>query len=270
MSDFWHEENYEAWQEDTYAAWVERYGPPAEVVARLRRNPTTVVRPLYKLLGEIAGARIANLMGSNGVKALALAMLGAEVTVYDWSPGNARYARELASEALLDLRFVVADVLDLPARELERPYDVVLAELGIVHYFTDLDPLMRVARRLLRPGGRFVLRDFHPVSTKLISSRGSSAATRKHKVTGDYFDTSLEEKAVPFAKHLAEAVDPAAPPRRVLWRKWTLGEIVTAVASAGLVVKLLREEPNLSSEAFDKGIPKTFTLVAHKPAHELL
>lgn len=266
MSDFELSENLEAWQEDTYDAWVERFGPPAEVVSRLRRNPTVVVRPLYKLLGELPGARIANLMGSNGVKGLALAMLGAEVTVFDCSPGNARYARELAREALLEMRYVLADVLDLPTEEFDRPYDVVLAELGIVHYFTDLDPLMRVACRLLRPDGRFVLRDFHPVSTKLISSRGSSAATRKHKVTGDYFDTSLEEKAVPFAKHLAGAVDPAAPIRRLLWRKWTLGEIVTAVASSGLVVKLLREEPNLSSESFDRGIPKTFTLVAHKSA----
>lgn len=270
MSDFELPENFEAWQEDTYDAWVERYGPPAEVVARLRRNPTMVLRPLYKLLGDIPGARIVNLMGSNGVKALALAMLGAEVTVIDWSPGNARYARELAREAILDLRYVVADILDLPALELERSYDVVLAELGIVHYFTELGPLMDVARRLLRPGGRFVLRDFHPVSTKLISSRGTTAATRKHKVTGDYFDTTLEEKEVPFAKHLPESVHRAALTRRLLWRKWTLGEIVTAVAASGLVMKLLREEPNLSSETFDKGIPKTFTLVAHRPAHGLL
>jgi 2-polyprenyl-3-methyl-5-hydroxy-6-metoxy-1,4-benzoquinol methylase len=265
MSDFELSENLEAWQEDTYDAWVERFGTPAEVVARLRRNPTVVVRPLYRLLGEIAGARIANLMGSNGVKALALAMLGANVTVYDWSPGNARYARELAAESLLDLRYVVADVLALPTQELAAPYDVVLAELGIVHYFTDLTPLMSVVRGLLRPGGRFVLRDFHPVSTKLISSRGNTAATRKHKVTGDYFDTTLEEKEVPYAKHLDPGAAASAALRHVLWRKWTLGEIVTAVAEADLVVALLREEPNLSSDNYDRGIPKTFTLVARRP-----
>lgn len=261
MSDAELARNLEAWQEDTYEAWVERFGAPADVVARLRRNPTVVIRPLYKLLGPIAGAKIANLMGSSGVKALALAMLGAEVTVFDVSAGNARYARELAEAALLDLRYVEADVLHLPSSELEPRYDVVLAELGIVHYFTDLGPFMATSRGLLRPGGSFVLRDFHPVSTKLISSRGSTAATRKHKVTGDYFDTSLEEKEASWAKHLG-----AAPARRVLWRKWTLGEIVTAVADSGLVLKLLREEPNLSSECYDRGIPKTFTIVALKPA----
>ena len=126
MGDFELVENLEAWQEDTYEAWVERFGTPTEVVARLRRNPTVVIRPLYRLLGELAGARICNLMGSNGVKALALAMLGAEVTVIDWSEGNARYARELAANALLDVRYVVADVLALPEAELTPRYDVVL------------------------------------------------------------------------------------------------------------------------------------------------
>lgn len=266
LGDFELVENLEAWQEDTYDAWVERFGTPAEVVAKLRRNPTAVLRPLHKLLGDLKGARVANLMGSSGVKALALAMLGADVTVIDWSPGNARYARELAAAALLEVRYLICDVLTLPAAELLPCHDVVLAELGIVHYFTDLGPLMRVAHGLLRPGGRFVLRDFHPVSTKLISSRGGTAKTRKHKVTGDYFDTALEEKEAPYAKHVAQvSPEDAAPARRVLWRRWTLGEIVTAVASSGLVVKLLREEPNLSSDTFDKGIPKTFTLVAEKP-----
>jgi hypothetical protein len=51
----------------------------------------------------------------------------------------------------------------------------------------------------------------------------------------------------------------------VHWRRWTLGEIITAAAASGLVINKLVEEPNLSSDVFDKGIPKTFTLVAYKP-----
>ena len=56
---------------------------------------------------------------------------------------------------------------------------MVLMELGVLHYFLDLAPLLEVAARLLRPGGQLLLRDFHPVSTKLITSRG-----KKHKVAG--------------------------------------------------------------------------------------
>jgi hypothetical protein len=56
---------------------------------------------------------------------------------------------------------------------------VVLLELGVLHYFVDLAPFMRVVAALLAPGGRLLLREFHPLSTKLLSSRG-----KKHKVSG--------------------------------------------------------------------------------------
>lgn len=255
-------ENLQAWGEDTYEAWVYRFGLPKDVVARTWKNPTTVLNPIFKYFGKIAGKKIVNLMGSNGVKALALAMLGADVTVIDYSPGNARYARELATAAGLDIHYIISDVLEITEKELGSQYDMVFAELGIVHYFTDLKPLMDIVYSLLETGGRFILRDFHPVSTKLISSRGTTAKIRKHKVTGDYFDTSLEEKDVPYAKHLPAGIQKAR--RKVFWRKWTLGEVVTAVASSGLFIKILQEEPNLSSDVFDKGIPKTYSLVADK------
>ncbi|MEW6751217.1 MAG: class I SAM-dependent methyltransferase [Candidatus Latescibacterota bacterium] len=254
--------NPHAWQQDTYQAWVRRFGMPAEAAARLRRDPTTVLHPLSRHFGDVQGKRVAHLLGSNGVKAVALAMVGAEVTVVDYSPANARYAGELARQAGLDVRYLVCDVLAMPEAEVRAEYDLVLAELGVVHYFTDLAPFMQVVLRLLRPGGRFVLRDFHPVSTKLLSFRGSTAKVRKCRVTGDYFDTSLEEHPAPWAKHLPPGEGGSAP--CVHWRRWTLGEVVTAVAAAGLFVRLLEEEPNLSSEVFDRGIPKTFTLVADK------
>lgn len=57
-------------------------------------------------------------------------------------------------------------------------YDIVLLELGVLHYFLDLQPLLSVVHQLLRPGGLLLLREFHPVSIKLITSKG-----KKHKVT---------------------------------------------------------------------------------------
>lgn len=87
-----------------------------------------------------------------------------------------------------------------------------------------------------------------------------STKVRKHKVTGDYFDTGLKEKEVSYSKYSSDSEDR----QKVLLRLWTLGEIVTSIASAGLTIKGLDEEPNLSSDTFDKGIPKTFTIVAKK------
>ncbi len=256
------EGNRLAWQHDTYTAWTHRYGTPAEAAERIRRNPMKVLHPLQSHFNDVKGRRVGNLMGSAGIKAVALAVLGGKITVYDYSPANARYALELAREALVELRYLTCDVLAIPPEEPMGCHDIVFAEMGILHYFTDLSPFMAVAAQLLAPAGLLVLRDFHPVSTKLISSRGSTANIRKHKVTGDYFDTSLQSHPAPFVRHLPGGEQGEAP--TVLWRRWTLGEVITAIASAGLCITELTEEPNLSSEVFDRGIPKTYTVAAVK------
>lgn len=250
--------NEEAWNRETYDAWVSRFGTPAAAAARIAKQPSKSLSVLDEAIGDPGGKRIMNLMGSNGSKAVALALLGASVTVVDFSPGNRRYALELAEAAGVSLDYRISDVLKLDTEGLAGTYDVVFAEMGILHYFTDLAPFMRLAETLLARGGRFVLRDFHPVSTKLISSRGTTAKIRKHKVDGDYFDTSLEEQEASFAKY-SEGESP-----KVRLRKWNLGEIVTAAAQSGLTVAALREEANLSGDSFDRGIPKTFTLISHK------
>ncbi|WP_339314694.1 class I SAM-dependent methyltransferase [Paenibacillus sp. FSL R10-2734] len=254
----------ELWNEDTYSAWVARFGTPLEAAAKLVKDPSAKLYPLSTYFGDVQGKKMMNLMGSNGMKAVALSLLGADVTVADFSEANARYAADLAQEAGVQLNYIVSDVLKLPDHVLDGSYDIVFAELGIVHYFTDLAPFMETVRRLLSPGGVFVLRDFHPVTTKLISSKGSTAKVRKHKVSGDYFDTTLEEKKVSYSKYLPSTGIPVGEEEHsvVHWRRWTLGEIVTATASSGLVIRQLVEESNLSSDVYDKGIPKTFTLVA--------
>ena len=80
-------------------------------------------------------------------------------------------------------------------------------------------------------------------------------------INTDYFDTSLEEKEVSHSKFLDDK-DPTV--HKVLLRNWNLGEIITAIAAEGLFIKILEELPNQSSDVFDKGIPKTFTIVAEK------
>ncbi|WJH32421.1 methyltransferase domain-containing protein [Paenibacillus sp. CC-CFT747] len=255
--------NEKAWNRSPYEAWLNRYGTPAEAAEKIKADPLALLSGLYEHLGGVEGKKAVNLLGSHGCKAVALALLGARVTVVDIASENARYARELAEAAGVPLRYLVSDVTQLPEEELDGSYDIAFMEFGILHYFTDLAPLMNTVYRLLRPGGRLVLQDFHPFTTKLISSKGTRHTTRKHKVTGDYFDEELTEVEVPYLKFLPEDKQEELP--KTLLRRWTLGEIVTSCAQAGLVIRLLLEEPNKSSEVYDKGIPKTFTLVADRP-----
>ncbi|MFD0619631.1 class I SAM-dependent methyltransferase [Paenibacillus sp. GCM10027629] len=258
------QQNKKAWNNGTYESWVNRFGTPKEAIEKIKQDPIKRVGTAFKFMGEnIEGRSIINLLGSNGNKAVALALLGANVTVVDFSSENERYATELANHAGVELKYIVSDVLNLPSDDLTNQYDLVFIEFGILHYFTDIYPLFILVHSLLNDGGMMILQDFHPVSTKLITSKGTTANIRKHKVTGDYFDTSLIEKDVSHSKYSdSEHIDETS--HKVYLRNWTLGEIVTSIAREGLTIKVLEELPNLSSEVFDKGIPKTFTIVAKK------
>ncbi|MDF2589575.1 MAG: S-adenosylmethionine-dependent methyltransferase [Anaerocolumna sp.] len=253
-------QNQESWNNETYQAWINRFGEPHEVSQRMLKDPVKMLSHLSSKFIDVNGKKIMNLMGSNGTKAVSLAIMGATVSVVDFSEGNKRYALELAKEANVDITYILSDVLQLSDQYVTGDYDIVFAEMGILHYFTDLKPFMDLIYRLLKTGGLFIIRDFHPVTTKLISSRGTTAKIRKHKVTGDYFDTSLVETDVAYTKYL----DGSEETHKVLLRHWNLGEVITSIASSGLFIKTLEEEQNLSSEVFDKGIPKTFTVTAVK------
>jgi 2-polyprenyl-3-methyl-5-hydroxy-6-metoxy-1,4-benzoquinol methylase len=247
--------NEVAWNQDAYDAWVQRFGTPQAASMRIKKDPSARLTSLLPYLEPLMGKKVINLLGSHGTKAIAMALLGAEVTVVDISQENAHYAQAVAKASNINICYITSDVLNMPGDVLDASYDLVLMELGILHYFVDLEPLAGVITRLLRPGGQMILQDFHPISTKLIVSKG-----KKQKVTGNYFDKSITVTDVAFSKHLPG--DKQQSPQQVYLRKWTLGEIVTAIAQAGLFIRRLDEEPN--SKIDDIGLPKTFTLVAEK------
>lgn len=256
--------NKSAWNQEVYQAWLNRFGSPEELAKKIISNPQKRISAITSYVeGDIAEKRVINLLGSNGNKAVAMAIVGADVTVVDFSEENKAYAMQLAEASNVHINYIVSDVLQLPDSMMKEEYDLAFMEFGILHYFQDLHPLFEIVKKLMKKGGQFIVQDFHPISTKLITSKGTTAKIRKHKVTGDYFDTSLVEQEVSYAKYLDPNLKDSVH-HKVYLRQWTLGEIVTAIAKVGLCIKVLDELPNQSSEVFDKGIPKTFTIVAEK------
>jgi len=248
------------WNQSAYEAWLNKYGLPKDYADKLAKNPQSHLGTLIPFLGELSGKKILNLMGSNGSKAICLTLLGAEVTVVDFSEENAVYCREMCEHLGCDVTYIVSDILKFNSPIDYGTYDIVIAEMGILHYFTDLSQFMNVSHTYLKKDGLFIVRDFHPVSTKLIVSRGTTAKVRKHKVQGDYFSNELIQQESALKKYQNDAPGD----NTIALRKWTLGEIVTATATAGFRILALREEPNLSSATFDQGIPKTFILTSIK------
>lgn len=235
--------NRESWNAERYDSWVTAMGPPDAEARTLVADPAYKLRRLLPHLGEVAGMRICSVQGSNGRVAVAFALLGGDVTVIDFGEENRRYALELAAAAGVTIDYRLGDVIEAGSLGLNGSFDAVVMELGILHYHQSIDRFFAVMAGLVKPGGRMVLNEFHPVERKLFM-----APSR------DYFNAEVVMGGVP---------DPTGEGRSLgqcALRLWTLGEIVTAVIGAGFVVERLEELPSWT----DPTIPGMFTLVASK------
>ncbi|NEY72997.1 class I SAM-dependent methyltransferase [Bacillus mesophilus] len=247
-------QNKLAWNQDQYDALVERYGEPERTAQKIEENPEWRLHPFYRHLGNVNEKKVVHLLGSNGIKGVALSLLGADVTVVDFSKENAEYAKALAKEAGVALDYIESDVFSLPEASVKDTADIILMELGVLHYFMDLQPLFHKIKMFLKKGGIFLLHEFHPISTKLITSSG-----KKHRVTGNYFSPLVESGQVAFSKHMGEQQEQLV---KVSQRKWTIGEVITMLGQEGLMIRTLEEEPN--HKVHDIGLPKTYTIVVEK------
>jgi SAM-dependent methyltransferase len=249
--------NKAAWETKAYQAWLAAYGTPEELAEKLKSTNVHLLRYWLKYIGDPAGKRILNLLGSNGRKAISLALLGAEVTVVDISEENKRYATQVATAAGVEIDYICADALRIPDEEALGEFDFALMEFGVLHYFADLNEIFAVVRRRLRSQGRYLLTDYHPFA------RAWARTTNLTAPDGDYFEDRAKEGDVAFSKLLPKEKREGL--RQVLVRGWTVGEIVTAVGSAGLLLRAFEEIPGPT----DPRIPEFYTLVADKFDSEL-
>ncbi|MGE7862580.1 class I SAM-dependent methyltransferase [Bacillus mobilis] len=253
--------NEKCWNAAAYEAWTNRHGVPADYAKKLIADPMREVDHYLPYIQSPKGKRIINLLGSKGNKAVALALLGADVTVVDISASNAKYANELAEAAGVSIQYVVSDVLNV---QLSESFDIVLLELGVLHYFLDLKPLFQKIATLLKGGGMLILRDYHPVYTKLLGVDHPS-----FRANGNYFDEELIEDDVAYSILLTEAQKESLP--KTLIRRWTLGEIITTLAEEHFKIEKLVEEhgphqrwvfPSTAPEEIEERVPGLYTLIA--------
>lgn len=244
--------NKVAWETKAYQAWVQSNGTPNKLAEELKMQKEHHLRYWLKYIGNPDGKRVINLLGSNGRKAISLALLGADVTVVDISAENRLYATQVAEAAGVEIDYICSDVLRIPSEETLGEFDVVLMEFGILHYFTDLIPIFSVVSRRLRSNGRFILTDFHPFARTWMNTYNLK------QPTGNYFDDSIREVEVAFAKLLLE--EERSELRRVFVRSWTVGDIITAIGSLGLFIRTFEEIPSPSNPQ----LPEFYTIVADK------
>jgi SAM-dependent methyltransferase len=193
-------------------------------------------------LGDITGLRTAHLQCHIGTDTLSLARLGARVTGLDFSPVSVAEARTLVAETGDTVDFVEADVYAALAVLEPGSFDLVYTGIGALCWLPSIDRWAKVVAGLLAPGGRMFLREGHPILWAMDERQSDDLHLRF-----SYFEqeTPLEwdddSTYVPTDR-------PMTATKTYEWNHG-LGEIVTALLSAGLTLTMLVEHDSVPWEA---------------------
>ncbi|MGP3917181.1 class I SAM-dependent methyltransferase [Nonomuraea sp. 10N515B] len=199
-------------------------------VEGFKASGRSVLRPFEVAeVGDVSGRRLAHLQCHLGLDTLSWARLGAEVTGLDFSSDAIHHARRIAAEGGIRARFVTADVYDA-AEALGETYDIVYTGIGALVWLPDLTRWAETVAALLNPDGFLYLAEFHPFADILDDETGT-------KVTHDYFASGPHVWDEPYTYTGGELSEH----RTSVQFQHGLGEVVSAVAAAGLRVEFVHE-----------------------------
>lgn len=244
-------QNKRAWEYNAYEFWVKYSGSPADRAKRALEDPIGMLKRYSDYFDAYKGVKFANICGSCGKKAVPLAVLGAEVTVFDISEDNRKYALEVAAAANVNLNYEVCDILEIDTRRYGGSFDIVFMEGGVLHYFHDIDEFMRIMYLLLKDGGKMICSDFHPF-TKIKDILNSEQPAMS------YFSTEVFEGEMAHARFFEEDIREQMP--QCSYRKYTVSEIINSIINSGFTLKRFDEHPAWTNEK----IPGEFTAMAIK------
>lgn len=262
------------WRELNRANWDDRV--PVHLASDFYdvdgfRSGASSLRPFEaEEVGDVRGRRLLHLQCHVGLDTLSWARMGAQVTGLDFSEPAISAARSLTADLAADASFVVADVYDAVTALGGQRFDVVYTGTGALVWLPDVTRWARVVAELLEPGGFLYLLEGHPVAQILDDAQGTN-------VVLDYFAEQPWVEDCPYTY----TDGPALKQTRSVQFQHGLGQVVTALAAAGLRIEFLHEhdfdcfqrfeslERHGGQYRFPAGhprIPMMFSLRASRPA----
>lgn len=212
----------------------------------------------------IDGARAVQVGCNNGRETLSMLALGAREAVgIDQSSAFLSLAEQLraVSPHQDNCRFVNANVYALPG-DLSGTFDLALITIGVINWMPDLARFLANVATLLKPGGRLVIYETHPVLDMF-----EPHAEDPHRPAYSYF------RSEPFITDEEIVYDGSETAKAPLsyWHFHTMGEIVTGCVATGLQIRELTEYPHSNREvdydifvAREAQLPLCYTLIAEK------
>ena len=166
---------------DLSKAWIEE--------ARKGKNPTRnglLDKPMLTACGDVTGKKIIDCGCGEGRFCRILAARGANYVLgVDLCEPMIEAARELQSESS---EYCLADVQNLNFIENEM-FDLAISYLNQCDV-PDLDRNNREVYRILKPGGRFIVANLHPMRSAVGGWHRSDRGDKEHVILDRYFDES--------------------------------------------------------------------------------
>jgi SAM-dependent methyltransferase len=182
----------------------------------------------------VAGKTLLHLQCHFGIDTLNWARLGATVTGLDFSAPAIQAARRLSEESGVAGRFVCANVYDAREALGGATFDVLYTGIGALNWLPDIRGWAAVAAACLRPGGLLYLYEMHPMLGTLDAERSDGLLV----VRESYFERI---EPMVFEGDATYVDGPKFERRRICEWNRGIGELLAALASAGLALEFLHE-----------------------------
>jgi SAM-dependent methyltransferase len=209
--------------------------------------------------GDVQGLSLCHLQCATGEDTLSWTNRGAHATGIDLSPKQIELAKQKAAAAGLSVRFITSDIYAVPAHLFEERFDILFTGGGAIVWLPDLQEWAKVIAQLLKPAGGLIIDEEHPLTGCMEVQDGVV------RILDDYFGRKPEI----FTGWAHFSGGEHATEKKYEFT-WPLGDVVTALAQAGLRIQILEERPSRAEWRFgDKlgevaRIPGEYLLVARK------
>ncbi|MGC4190765.1 MAG: class I SAM-dependent methyltransferase [Thermomicrobiales bacterium] len=189
------------------------------------------------LLGDLRGRRVLHLACAVCDEGIAMAMAGADVTGLDIAATHLQTGREKAAALGVDVDLRLGNMMALP--DDLGTFDLAYISSGGLCWVPDLDDWLDGVRNVIRPGGRLLLTEHHPLWETL-----GVVGDRTLTVLNDYFD----QRDLPVVRDATKAAIGAAETSEsddVLHSfVWGIGAVVSALLRNGFRIEALQELPD--------------------------
>jgi ubiquinone/menaquinone biosynthesis C-methylase UbiE len=180
------------------------------------------------LLGDVSGKSILHLQCHFGQDTISLSRMGANATGVDLSDTAIKRAKEFALQLKVQTKFICCNLYDLQ-QHLDEQFDIVFTSYGTIGWLPDLGKWAEIISRYLKPKGKFVMVEFHPVVWMFDDDFS--------KVGYNYFN-----KGAIFETETGTYADRQAPIKQdfVSWNH-SLGELINSLIINGLEINAFNE-----------------------------